>query len=243
MRLQSVRPYRDVIAARSSWTQTKTHTETHPVILRKRRAPMPVMDVIFNWISQYGYGAIFVLLALGIVGLPIPDETMLVFCGYLMSKGKLHPLLGWFSAAGGSLFGISLSYLIGRTAGHGFIHRYGRYIHVTEERLVRVRIWFNRLGHWLLTFGYFILGVRHFTALVAGMSQLRYRTFAAYAYPGGILWATTFLALGYFLGENWKILFGLIHRYLILITVAAALGAAIWWFYRGRVKLRSKRTD
>jgi len=194
------------------------------------------MDIILNWISQYGYGGIFVLLALGIVGLPVPDETLLVFCGYLISKGRLHPLLGWLSAAGGSLSGISLSYLIGRTAGHGFVHRYGRYIHFTEDRLVQVNRWFNHLGHWLLTFGYFILGVRHFTALVAGMSQLRYRTFAAYAYPGGVLWVTTFLALGYYLGENWKIVIEVIHRYLALITVVVIAAGAIWWFRRSRAK-------
>jgi membrane protein DedA with SNARE-associated domain len=194
------------------------------------------MDIILHWISQYGYGAIFVLLALGIVGLPIPDETLLVFCGYLISKGRLHPLLGWLSATGGSLCGISLSYLVGRTAGHGFVYRYGRYIRFTEDRLVQVKSWFNHLGHWLLTFGYFLLGVRHLTALVAGMSALRYRTFAAYAYPGGVLWVTTFLALGYYLGENWKVVIELIHRYLTLITVVVGVAGAVWWFRRRRVK-------
>jgi membrane protein DedA with SNARE-associated domain len=194
------------------------------------------MDIILHWISQYGYGAIFVLLALGIVGLPIPDETLLVFCGYLISKGRLHPLLGWLSAAGGSLCGISLSYLVGRTAGHGFVHRYGRYIRFTEDRLVQVKSWFNQLGHWLLTFGYFLLGVRHFTALVAGMSELRYRTFAAYAYPGGVLWVTTFLALGYYLGENWKVVIELIHRYLTVITVVVGVSGGVWWFRRRRAQ-------
>jgi len=192
------------------------------------------MDTILTWISQYGYGAIFVLLALGIVGLPVPDETLLVFCGYLISKGKLYPLLGWLAAVGGSLSGISLSYVIGRSAGYEFVHRYGHYVHFTEDRLEQVKGWFNRIGHWLLTFGYFILGVRHFTALVAGMSKLRYSTFAAYAYPGGVLWVTTFLALGYYLGENWKVVNELIHRYLTWISVAVGVAAAAWWFSRRR---------
>ena len=50
------------------------------------------MERIFEWVSHYGYGGLFVLLVLGIVGLPIPDETLLVVCGYLVSKGRLNPL-------------------------------------------------------------------------------------------------------------------------------------------------------
>ena len=49
------------------------------------------MSHVFAWIAQYGYGAIFVLLMLGVVGLPVPDETLLVYCGYLISKGVMNP--------------------------------------------------------------------------------------------------------------------------------------------------------
>ena len=41
------------------------------------------MDGVFAWLSAHGYGALYLLLALGVVGLPIPDETLLVFTGYL----------------------------------------------------------------------------------------------------------------------------------------------------------------
>ena len=40
---------------------------------------------VLAWISQYGYLAIFLLLVMGIVGLPVPDETLLTFTGYLVS--------------------------------------------------------------------------------------------------------------------------------------------------------------
>src|SRR5271154_124267 len=48
------------------------------------------MDAVFGWVATYGYGALFGLLIFGVVGLPIPDETLLVFCGYLISKGKMN---------------------------------------------------------------------------------------------------------------------------------------------------------
>lgn len=189
------------------------------------------MDAVFQWITTYGYGMIFLLLMLGIVGLPVPDETLLVFCGYLISKGQLNPVGAWLSALAGSWCGISLSYAIGRTFGIGVVHRFGKYLHITEQRLERVQKWFDRIGHWALFVGYYIAGVRHFTAIAAGMSKLKFAHFIAYAWTGGLLWATTFLTLGYFLGENWKKIAELIHHYLLYVSIGvllAALGYYLW---------------
>jgi len=131
--------------------------------------------------------------------------------------------------------GISASYLIGRSIESSFIPRWGGYVHITEDRLELVHQWFDRAGHWLLTFGYYIPGIRHLTALVAGMSGMSFRNFAAYAYAGAMIWVTSFLALGYVLGENWHAVFELVHRWLsILVLVALGTGVLIWW-------LRSRR--
>jgi membrane protein DedA with SNARE-associated domain len=51
-----------------------------------------LMDSSTYWVTHYGYGGIFVLLMLGIVGIPIPDESLLAFAGYLVSKGELQLL-------------------------------------------------------------------------------------------------------------------------------------------------------
>jgi|SRR5579862_2598215 membrane protein DedA with SNARE-associated domain len=178
-----------------------------------------------HWISAYGYGAIFVLLLLGIVGLPIPDETILVYCGYLIYRGTLHPAPAYFTAVAGSWCGISLSYTIGRTLGTGAVARYGRRFHLTEARMDRVHQWFKRIGHWTLAIGYFIAGARHLTALVAGMSRLEFSSFAAYAWSGGAVWVLTFLLLGYFLGDQWETIAKLVDRdmgYALLAMLAIA---------------------
>jgi membrane protein DedA with SNARE-associated domain len=190
------------------------------------------MEAVFGWITTYGYGAIFLLLMLGIVGLPIPDETILVFCGYLISKGTLQPLPAWLCAVAGSWCGISLSYTIGRTLGLGVVHRFGKYLHITEERLAKVHIWFDRIGHWALFVGYYIAGVRHFSAIVAGTSRLAFPSFMAYAWSGGVLWVTTFLTLGYYLGENWKQLAEAIHQYLLYVSIALIAAALCYYFWK-----------
>lgn len=194
------------------------------------------MESVFQWITTYGYGMIFLLLTLGVVGLPVPDETLLVFCGYLVFKGKMHPALAWCSALAGSWCGISLSYTIGRTLGLGVAHRFGKYLHITEERLEQVQQWFNRIGHWALFAGYYIAGLRHFTAIVAGASKLKFSSFVIYAWSGGLLWVTTFLTLGYYLGENWLRISEIIEHYLLYFSVVVVAAAAAYYFFQRRRK-------
>ena len=193
------------------------------------------MDSVLTWVAHYGYAGLFLLLAFGIVGLPVPDETLLVFSGFLISTGRFHPGLAFASGFFGSTTGISVSYLLGRVFGYNLVQRFGKYIHLSPKRVSDVNGWFHRAGHWLLTFGYYIPGVRHFTALVAGMSNLEYPTFAAFAYPGAALWVSTFLALGYFVGDAWPTAFKLFHRYMVWAILAAFLiGGVIWYVRRSR---------
>lgn len=187
---------------------------------------------ILNWVSVYGPPALFVLLMLGIVGLPIPDETLLVFSGYLIFKGTMHLAPTWIFAFLGSVCGITLSYAIGRTLGMKAVTRYGKYLHINEAKINKIHGFFEGYGHWTLTFGYYIAGVRHFTAIVAGMSKLEMPVFALFAWGGAALWVSTFLAIGYFLGDKWEA--AAEHAHLILKYVAAAavvagIGYYIYW--------------
>ncbi|MBV9084839.1 MAG: DedA family protein [Acidobacteriaceae bacterium] len=197
------------------------------------------MESALTWISQYGYAGIFALLMFGIAGLPVPDETLLVFSGYLIATGRMNLWLTFAVGVAGSICGISLSYIIGRTAGHAAIYRYGRYLHVTPAHVDRIRRWFRRMGDWLLTFGYFIPGVRHFTALVAGMSGLEYPVFARFAYSGAVIWVSTFLAIGYFVGDEWRGAVVLVERYSWFFAGALAAAVVIAWGIRA--KLRSTK--
>jgi membrane protein DedA with SNARE-associated domain len=189
---------------------------------------------ILAWITEYGYAAIVGLLMLGIVGLPVPDETLLTFTGYLVFRGNLRLPLAFAAALTGSACGITISYLLGRTFGLKLIHRYGRYVRIREEHVEKAHAWFRKAGHWSLTFGYFVPGVRHLTAYAAGMSDLEAPTFALFAYSGGCLWVSTFLALGYFLGDRWEAVEHNIHRYLVYLTLLGIIALAAYWIWRRR---------
>ena len=196
-----------------------------------------MLETVILWITEYGYVALFFLLMLGIVGLPIPDETIMVFSGYLIHRGTFHAGPTWVTAFCGSVCGITLSYWIGRKLGLPFVLRYGKYIHFTPERLAKVLRWFERVGHWALFVGYYIAGVRHFSAVIAGTSGLRWPSFALFAYGGAAVWVTTFLTIGYFVGEKWEVMAEQLHHNLtrISVVVLCVVGAYLiyrWW--RGR---------
>ncbi len=63
-------------------------------------------------IAHYGYFGIIIALAGGIVGLPIPDEFLLTFVGYNVSKGVMSGT-ATFSGMAGAMLGITLSYILG----------------------------------------------------------------------------------------------------------------------------------
>jgi membrane protein DedA with SNARE-associated domain len=193
---------------------------------------------LLAWITHYGYFAIFFLLVFGIIGLPIPDETLLTFSGYLIYKGNFNLALAFLSALAGSASGITISYQLGRLLGHKVLLRYGKYLHLNEERLERAHAWFARIGHWALTVGYFIPGVRHLTAYAAGISDVSLPQFALFAYSGAVLWVSTFLCLGYLLGERWEVVENNIHHYLVWVAIAIAAAIAGYLVWRTWMRKR-----
>lgn len=201
------------------------------------------MEWALHWIAEYGYFALYGLLVLGVVGLPVPDETLLMYTGYLVSRGTLSAPGAWAAAFLGSASGITISYSIGRTVGLYSIHRYGKYVHLTEDRIKRVHGWFERFGHWVFPLGYFIPGVRHATAIVAGTSELDARSFVMFAYAGAAVWVSTFLTLGYLLGEHWSEVLGVIHRYGVAAGLFLLIAGGFAWWLRWRRQRTYIHTD
>lgn len=186
--------------------------------------------------SHYGDLALFFFLAFGIVGLPIPDETLLTFTGLLIAEHKMPLIFSFLAAYFGSIAGITISYLLGRTAGKFLIEKYGFIFGVTHKKIQRVHNWLERIGKWTFFFGYFVPGIRHLTGFVAGSTQVHFRIFALFAYFGALLWVTIFLALGYFFGASIFNLVQRIDRTIFIAVIIILVLFGLYYLFRRRRK-------
>ena len=142
------------------------------------------------------------------------------------------------AASIGSMCGITVSYGLGRSAGLFLVHRYGRWLRLTQSDLDRVRAWFERFGKWMLIMGYFLPGIRHLTAVIAGTSTMEYKRFAPFAYSGALIWSSTFIVLGYAFGEQWTYVLHKVERHLFFCISAVfvvVLVIFIQWLRKERV--------
>jgi membrane protein DedA with SNARE-associated domain len=187
-----------------------------------------VQQLVLDWLAHYGAFALFGLLMLGIVGLPVPDETLLTFAGVLISRGKLSLIPTWLAGVLGGVSGISCSYVLGRTTGLFVVHRYGKWLHLKNDQLARANVWLSQKGRWSLTFGYFIPGIRHVTGIVAGASDLPFRIFATFAYLGAALWATAFVGLGWYVGDRWEEILSTLHKGGVVLALLLGVATAIY---------------
>src|SRR2546423_1401473 len=175
-------------------------------------------EAVVRWVTEYGYFGIFFLLIFGIIGLPVPDEWLLVISGYLAFKNVLGFIPTVAVAVLGSAGGLTMSYILGRTSSGYVIRRYGPWLHIDDEKIRRTQQWFHNLGRWVLVVGPFIPGVRNLMGYIAGASKLSVHVFVRFAYLGALISSTSFVTFGYLAGKhlNWN------YSRLPLIAMAAA---------------------
>jgi membrane protein DedA with SNARE-associated domain len=151
----------------------------------------------------YGYLAIFLIVTLEAMGIPLPGETMLLLAS--VYAGTTHHLgigLVIVSAAGGAILGDNLGYLAGQYGGSRLLQRYGRYIRLDEHRLRQGHYLFERHGGKVVFFGRFLPILRMGAAFLAGAHRMRWPRFLIFNATGGVVWATTIGLAGFIFGNS-----------------------------------------
>lgn len=186
------------------------------------------MDATIQWVIEHGAPALFGLLALGVLGAPIPDESLLVFTGAMSARGQMHAPTVLAAAFGGSCIGITVSYLTGRLADRWLSSGESGWRKRISHGMDRASGWFRVHGAAALIGGYFVPGVRHLIAVVAGTSRLPYRAFALHAYTGALLWTFTFVGLGWFAGDEWDRVVRTVHAHFRVLKPLLVIGIAAY---------------
>ena len=199
------------------------------------------MEFVTDFVTNYGYLAIFLLLLPGTFGIPIPDELLLTFSGYLALGGELRLIPAMAVAVSGAVLGITLDYWVGRAAGARLIWESGAFFRLRHDKFKSLQEWLRRGGGWRLCLGYFLPGVRHWVAIAAGITKFPLAGFTRVAYLGVLAWSLVYILLGYFLGQEAGLLverIGAHCRWASGLIVALLLGYVLirgkWLRLKGR---------
>ncbi len=164
-------------------------------------------DVILQYVETYGYIAIFICLFLGIVGIPAPEESLIIVLGLLVAHEKLS-LVGCIIAMyTGAFSGMICAYMAGFFLGYPFIAKYGKYIGINEERWTKVNERYKRSGKWTVLFGFYVPVIRQVSPYIAGITKLPFLLFVILSAMGTVLWITPFFLVGYFIIDTFHIPF------------------------------------
>ena len=175
-------------------------------------------------ITSYGYLAVFGLVAIESLGVPLPGETALIAAGtYAGTTHRLNPWLIFAVASVAAIVGDNIGFWIGDKGGYRLAYRYGRKVRLDEQKLKIARYLFDRHGPKVVFFGRFISVLRTYAAFLAGTSQMRWRRFLPANASGGIIWAGIYTWAAYLAGNTLKRASGTINLVLGIGAVVAII--------------------
>jgi membrane protein DedA with SNARE-associated domain len=195
-------------------------------------------------LETWGYLAVFLLVGVEAMGIPLPGETILIAAGAYAGAGHLNIALVIAAAALGGILGNNAGYLIGRTGGRTIAQRYGRYVGLNDQRLDAAERFFERHGDKTVFLGRFVAVLRTWAAFLAGLSRMPWPKFLAFNAAGGILWALLFGVLAFELGRNLPLLHRVVDALgLAGIGLAVIVGAVLFVVYRRAKALEARLLD
>ncbi len=163
-----------------------------------------LLSFLLSLILQFGYPIIIAVVFLGELGIPLPVSTLLLAAGSFTVDGTLNMYILLPLVAITAIIGDSIGYIIGKQFGETFVTYYFRKSGLTPKRIERIENLFRRWGMILIFLSRFVLTPLCIPInLFAGMSEFPFWRFFAMVVIGEIIWASTYLYLGYVFGVNW----------------------------------------
>jgi membrane protein DedA with SNARE-associated domain len=190
-----------------------------------------------------GLGLVIFAEELGIP-LPAPGDAAITFGGYLTTTGAIPYPQAFLAVVAGATTGSLSLYWLSRRYGHRFLVRFGPYVGLTAERLMRAERAFQRWGPWAVIIGRHIPGMRIVLSAFAGAFEIPARVFVICVLVSSSIWAAIFLEVGRVLGRNSRRLFSIFPVH--LVPVALLFLAFLWVLWLGheqRARRHRTRAD
>lgn len=193
----------------------------------------PIINYIVQTVGSLGYIGIFFMMFLESSFFPFPSEVVMIPAGYLAYKGEMNIYLAIFSGIAGSLAGALFNYYLAIKYGRVFLIKYGKYVFVKEETIIKMETFFENHGHISTFSGRLIPAVRQYISFPAGLAKMNLLLFSLYTSLGAAIWVVILALLGYFIGDNQALIYEYLRYIIFSIIFALAL---IGFFYYKKVK-------
>ena len=164
--------------------------------------PKFIIDYLLEWLGIYVYFGLFLIIfaETGLaVGFFLPGDSLLVVAGLFAAAGKLNLWIMLVSLFVAAVVGDAVGYLSGRKIGKAIFSRPKSKL-FNPKHLEKAHAFYEKYGGKTIIIARFVPIVRTFAPIVAGAAEMSYKSFLAYNVFGGLLWVTSMLFAGYFLG-------------------------------------------
>lgn len=140
------------------------------------------------------------------VGVPFPGELVLLAAAAWATARDAPLAMVAVPALVGVLAGSDAGYLLGHRGGRPFVERFGAVFRVRPEHLARAELVFARQGDLGVPITHFVIGLRTWGSMLAGMAGMPFWRFQLFSVIGGAAWISVVVTLGYVVGENLPLL-------------------------------------
>ncbi len=192
-----------------------------------------------NWIiqfmEQYGYIGVFLMIALENIFPPIPSEIVLTFGGFMTTNTSMTVTGVVIASTAGSVIGAVILYGIGLLLDverlEKIIDRWGHILRITKEDIYKADSWFDRYGIWTVLFCRMVPLIRSLISIPAGMSNMKFGLFLIFTTIGTLIWNIILVSIGASLGENWASILSFMDIYSNIAYAIIGIGIIIFLFF------------
>ncbi|MDO0963639.1 DedA family protein [Staphylococcus haemolyticus] len=200
-------------------------------------------QLITDFISKWGYTAIFILILLENVLPVVPSEIILTFAGLMSVKSGLSiPILFLISTIA-SFIGLLILYylcrLINEESIYRFVDKHDKWFKLKGKDVRRANDWFKRYGAWAVLLCRFIPVLRVLITIPAGINKMNVVTFVVLSLLGTTIWNFALILLGRMLSGSFDALMAGLHTYSYIMYVIIIL-AVLYVLYRIFFKNRNR---
>ncbi len=198
-----------------------------------------IVDFILNLVERWGYFGIFAMMFLESTFFPFPSEVAMIPAGYLAFQGKMDIYLAILAGTSGSLAGALFNYFLARSLGRKLLIKYGKYLFIKEQTIIKLENFFATHGHISTFTGRLIPGIRQLISLPAGLSKMNLAQFSIYTTLGAGIWVAILAALGYFAGQHEELWRGYLKEIMIVLAALLVVGISAYIYNYKRVAKKS----